>query len=217
VWMSSGSTNFEDKGDYLNTSEGLPPSEDGKFISVHLSDISNEKIPKESKKQCIRNKQKIPAVRTYCFKKKKPLPGAYPVHFSPYKMVDSSNVRAVSLSNPEIRDDLHLIGEKTVFEFPSKYFDEVAVKSGHTSGIGVLITSRTQVEPKFQQRIARRKTTFVFQAPQSPAEERRQVRAAIQASRLELAQSAETWSGRTCKSEKFTEGGMRFMQVCPPA
>lgn len=214
--MSSESKMVESRGVCLKASEGMPRCEDKTCITVHLSDISNENFPQDSKKPLIPIKGKIPAVRTYCFKKKKPFPGAYPLHFSPYKLANSSNPRAVSLSSSEIQKDLFMISQKTAIEFSSQYFDEVSVKSEHSSGTKIIVPRLPKV-PNFQQRIARRKTSNMLQAPQSPAEERRQMKAAMKASRLELEQSAAMCSQTACESKQFKEGDMLFRSSCIPA
>ena len=134
--------------------------------------------------------------RTYSFKKRKPLPGAYPRNFSPYTLECASNSRAVSLSHTEIKNDFLAIHQKMVCEFSSIYFEENATP-GQESGVEVVFANPS-MPSKPQQRVARRTTSTLMHAPQTEAEERRQIRAAIKASRLESARSAEIYSEKSC-------------------
>ena len=128
----------------------------------------------------------IPVRVGYSFKKRKPMPGAYPKNFSPYTLFSTPATRAVSLSRPDIRNDLLLIQKGLVDEFSSKYFDEsdgtMVVTPGREACVEVF-----KPKPVAQQknvRVSRRAHLSVIQAPINEAEERRQLRAALKASQL---------------------------------
>jgi hypothetical protein len=121
---------------------------------------------------------------TYSFKKRKPLPGAYPKNFSPYLLTNTSTPRVVPLSRMEIRKDLHDIQEAMATEFSSHYFEEDG--TAPTNGLCVERTCQKSSLPlKIQRRAPRRSNFSSIQAPMTEAEERRQLRAALKASQLE--------------------------------
>jgi hypothetical protein len=139
--------------------------------------------------------------RAYTFKKRKPLPGAYPRNFSPYTLTNSSNIRAVTLTSVEIRNDIFSIQQSLVREFSSLYFDEGTGQPGDKAPAEIVIAKQPiQVEIQ-QQRSVRRRFSTVLQAPTSEAEERRQIREAIKASRLESSHSAGLYAGRSSDHE----------------
>ena len=66
-----------------------------------------------------------PLSRPFHFKKKKPLAGAYPINFSPYRMANNHTSRnPVSLIRSERSGDLRTISESLAEEFKSEYFEE---------------------------------------------------------------------------------------------
>ena len=126
----------------------------------------------------------VVSVCTYSFKKRKPLPGAYPKKFSPYLLTNTSTPRVVPLSRVEIRKDLCDIHEAMAKEFSSHYFDE----DGTAATNGYRVEGPGQKSPmpsKIQRRAPRRPNFASIQAPMTEAEERRQLRAALKASQLE--------------------------------
>jgi hypothetical protein len=145
------------------------------------------------------------STRAYSFKKRKPLPGAYPRQFSPYTLQQSSNERAVSLSLVDIKNDLQAIHDRVRREFSSQYFDEGA-ESGHQPSVAVIF-GNSLARDKIQSRVARRKSSTLMQAPQTEAEERKQIRAAIKASRLESAQTPDVNRGDLFDIETFSTEG----------
>ena len=135
------------------------------------------------------------SARPYSFKKRKPLPGAYPKNFSPYLLTNISTTRAVPLSRPEIRNDLNFIQLAIAKEFSSRYFDEVTTSTPETERqidepcpIDIPCQKASH-QQKIQRRIPRKPNLSSFQAPMTEAEERRQLRAAMKASQLEAART----------------------------
>ena len=128
--------------------------------------------------------------KVYSFRKKKPLPGAYPRNFSPYTLANTSTTTAVNLSHKETKNDLFTIQQNLTLEFQSQYFDEDAGQTSHERPVKN-ITTQLLAPTKINQRIARRNISRSLQAPITEAEERRQIRAAMKASRLESTQSSE--------------------------
>jgi hypothetical protein len=132
------------------------------------------------------------SARVYSFKKRKPLPGAYPKNFSPYLLNNISTTRAVPLPPSEIRNDLNLIQQAITKEFSSRYFDEVHSAQDIEPQVNVPCQDNAPCEKashpqRFQRRIPRKSNLSSFQAPMTEAEERRQLRAAMKASQLEAA------------------------------
>ena len=154
-------------------------------------------------------------IRTYTFKKRKPLPGAYPRNFSPYLMKSSTSTSAVTLSRPEIKRDILAIQQAILDEFPSKYFDE-AVGNSEQKNDSVAVAEIHVKKPLIARKgnpRARRSTLSVIQAPKTEAEERRQLRAAVEASRLGSVSRAEIRSG-SC-GLKFCATGMKSEPILP--
>ena len=138
------------------------------------------------------------SARPYSFKKRKPMPGAYPKNFSPYLLTNTSTTRAVPLSRPEIRNDLKLIQQALAKEFSSLYFDEVTTSTPETERqidgpcpIDIPCQKASHQQP-IQRRIPRKQNLSTFQAPMTEAEERRQLRAAIKASQIEASRRTES-------------------------
>ncbi len=123
------------------------------------------------------------SVCTYSFKKRKPLPGAYPKKFSPYLLTNTTTTRAVQLSRLEIRKDLNDIHEAMAKEFSSHYFDEVGTAPANGQNAEPSL-QKPSIPLKIQRRGPRRPNFSSIQAPMTEAEERRQLRAALKASQL---------------------------------
>ena len=148
----------------------------------------------ESQRTLTDGETHMPVRGGYSFKKRKPMPGAYPTNFSPYTLVCTSATRAVSLSRSDIRNDLLLIQQGIVSQFSSKYFDESDGATVLTPGSEACIEV-FKPKPMVNQknvRVSRRAQLCVIQAPLTEAEERRQLRAAIKASQLDSVCPAET-------------------------
>ncbi len=124
------------------------------------------------------------AVSTYSFKKRKPLPGAYPRKFSPYVLINTPITRAVQLSRQEIRNDLNDIRGAIANEFSSHYFEEVGIAVTNEKNVEVTC-QKPSVPLKIHRRAHRRPNFSSILAPMTEAEERRQLRAALKASQLE--------------------------------
>ena len=140
---------------------------------------------------------RMPCTRPYEFKKKKPQPGAYPRNFSPYLLTRASS-RAVSLSLLDIEHDLVTVQKQLANKFSSIYFEECAVAGNNQYPAAVISTYSFQPvkQRNYHQRVARRCTTTIpLLAPSTEAEEKRQIRAAIKASRLDPARSLAQDSG----------------------
>ncbi len=168
------------------------------------------------------------SARTYVFKKRKPLPGAYPKNFSPYVLNHLSTTRAVPLSRTEIRDDLNFIQQAITQEFSSRYFDEVTstpeIERGNDAPRQHDVPCQKPPHQQIIQRRAHRKPKFSsFQVPTTEAEERRQLRAAMKASQLEAARTnniqhpesrtlKENWSPAT--KEEAVNGALLLRAVC---
>jgi hypothetical protein len=142
------------------------------------------------------------SARPYSFKKRKPLPGAYPKNFSPYLLSNFTTTRAVPLSRQEITKDLHFIQQAMTKEFSSHYFEETSTPESERQ-----IDEPCQInipcqkaahQPLTQRRIPRKPNLSSIKAPTTEAEERRQLRAAMKASQLEAAQNDdfERWQLR---------------------
>ena len=155
-----------------------------------------ESISSEADGKLTNGEADVPVRGAYSFKKRKPMPGAYPKNFSPYTLVCTSATRAVSLSRPDIRNDLALIQQGIAREFSSKYFDEsdgtIQATPGPESCVEVF-KSKPMVHQK-NARVSRRAHLSMIQAPITEAEERRQLRAALKASQLDSSCPAETGS-----------------------
>ena len=147
----------------------------------------------QSRRQvCFRTRpdQKAVQAKPYSFKKKTPLPGAYPLHYSPYRLANpSSSNNSVSLTPAEIYSDCKEICEGARTEFSSKYFVEHGDggKSGANpvddysdSKIAIVNSVKRNPAPRYS---GRRVLSSVYLAmPKSIQEERRQIRAAMKAS-----------------------------------
>jgi hypothetical protein len=120
----------------------------------------------------------------YSFKKKKPLPGAYPKKFSPYLLEYNSTTRVVPLPRLEIRRDLIEIHDAMAKEFSSHYFDEVGTAPTNEHNIEGTC-QKPSVPMIIQRRIPRRSDFCSIPVPMTEAEERRQLRAALKASQIE--------------------------------
>jgi hypothetical protein len=73
---------------------------------------------------------------SFQFKKKKPLAGAYPPNFSPYRLTNTHAARnPVSLIRTEIAGDLRIISDALAEEFKSHYFEECGAPD-QTSDVG---------------------------------------------------------------------------------
>jgi hypothetical protein len=69
--------------------------------------------------------KKLHRARPYIFKKKTPLPGAYPLNFSPYQLASHHpSKNAVNLTPAEVYSDCKLLVTCIKTDFPSNYFDE---------------------------------------------------------------------------------------------
>jgi hypothetical protein len=78
---------------------------------------------------CFRSRpdQKAVQAKAFTFKKRTPLPGAYPLHYSPYRLAKSCPANnSVRLTPAEIYSDCKEIFEGMRAEFSSKYFVEHA-------------------------------------------------------------------------------------------
>jgi hypothetical protein len=125
----------------------------------------------------------------YSFKKRTPLPGAYPKNFSPYILTNSSAPRAVHLTRTEIKNDLCSIQQAIAHESRSQYFDEVINAPNNEPIVDAPCQISTQ--SKIQRRNPRRPISSCVQAPLTEAEERKQIRAALKASQVEAARVNE--------------------------
>jgi hypothetical protein len=129
--------------------------------------------------------KKLGGHRTYSFKKKLPLPGAYPKAFSPYVMSGSGST-AVSLSRSDIKDDLNRIRDGVEKTFMSHYFDEAGLQHHEpatTPAPAARAPMRTSTTRRLSApRVARRSLATVIMVPLTLSEERRQLKAAIRAS-----------------------------------
>jgi hypothetical protein len=168
------------------------------------------------------------SARTYSFKKRKPLPGAYPKNFSPYLLTNISTTRAVSLSHAEIRNDLNSIQQATTKEFSSCYFEEVTSAPDIEKQSGIPCQKHVPIQrashaQRFQRRAPRKPNLSSIQAPMTEAEERRQLRAAMKASQLEAARATdiersefrmlnENWS--TATKQEAANGARLLRAVC---
>ena len=133
-------------------------------------------------------------VKAFVFKRRKPPPGAYPKNYSPYTLCNAVNSGAVSLSRPDIRNDLLSIQQAMVREFSSTYFEEVAVTSGCEPNQPIameMLAPKPNLQKISHPRLARRGIFSAIQAPASEAEERRQLRAAIKASQLDTERAVD--------------------------
>jgi hypothetical protein len=128
-------------------------------------------------------------IALYTFKKRKPIPGAYPLHYSPYRLASTSPSRVtISLSRQEILPDLLNIQCSLSSTFKSQYFDESGVNIGSSASIEANRDSVLLPKKPISRTIGRQrpKKSNDLAAPQTLEEERRQIRAAIRASKALL-------------------------------
>lgn len=126
--------------------------------------------------------------KPYSFKKKTPTAGAYPQNYSPYRLASPHALNtAVKLSPAEVFSDCKLLQHGILQEFQSKYFDEA--EGGHHSKDSNKTISKPPIRNCGQRRISssrncnQREPSYQgLPVPQSIAEERRQLRAAMHAS-----------------------------------
>jgi hypothetical protein len=134
--------------------------------------------------------QKAVQAKAYTFKKKTPLPGAYPLHFSPYRLANSSKTNnSVSLTPAEIYSDFKEVCEGVMNEFSSEYFAE----DGHgcsSAATPIEECSETKIShinsvkriPAPRNSGRRVLSSVQLATPKTIQEERRQIRAAMKAS-----------------------------------
>ena len=143
----------------------------------------------QSRRQVFFRTQKAVQAKAYTFKRKTPLPGAYPLHYSPYRLVNpSSSNNSVSLTPAEIYSDCKEICEGARTEFSSKYFAEhgdggnsVAIPVNHPDSKTSIINSvKRNPAPRYSGR--RVLSSVQLAMPKTIQEERRQIRAAMKAS-----------------------------------
>ena len=118
----------------------------------------------------------------FTFKKKKPLPGAYPLQYSPYRMSPRSFVRSpVSLTRPEINDDIQAIRENMARLYQNQYFEEEGAP-GQKEPPAKTCSEKIVNRISGAKPLRRRTLVSNVRAPKTAEEERRQIRAAIRAS-----------------------------------
>ena len=137
-----------------------------------------------------RPNQKAVQAKAYKFKKKTPLPGAYPLHFSPYRLANlSSTNNSVSLTPAEIYSDCKEVSEGVQTEFSSKYFVEVGdggntvatpIEDYSDAKITLINSVKRMPAPRYSGR--RVLSSVQLAMPKTIQEERRQIRAAMKAS-----------------------------------
>ncbi len=143
------------------------------------------------RKVCFRTRpdQKAVQAKAYTFKRKTPLPGAYPLHYSPYRLANpSSSNNSVSLTPAEIYSDCKEIREGARTEFSSRYFAEhgdggnsVATPVNYPDSKTSIINSvKRNPAPRYSGR--RALSSVQLAMPKTIQEERRQIRAAMKAS-----------------------------------
>jgi hypothetical protein len=142
----------------------------------------------------------------FSFKKRKPQPGKYPLHFSPYTLENTTNSPAVSLARCEIRSDLEAIGQGMRNEFMSRYFDEIMPMMDNQDQPANLHMNSLAVQRKNLLHSSRRNTLSRIQAPSTEAEERRQIKAAIKASRFQSTLDIITPFESAVKKETLAQG-----------
>ncbi len=161
--------------------------------------FSDDSTFQSRRKVCFwtRPDQNAVQAKAFKFKRKTPLPGAYPLHYSPYRLAKSSSANnSVSLTPAEIYSDCKEICEGARTEFSSKYFvedgdgvDSVAtpVEDCSDSKKNVVNSFKRNSAPRYSGR--RVLSSVQLAMPKTIQEERRQIRAAMKAS-VESAASA---------------------------
>ena len=134
---------------------------------------------------------------SYTFRKKKPSPGSYPLHYSPYRLSNSHVSRAISIPRQDALSDLESIRRSISHTFISHYFEEPGAPVHRSPAsapacIQAPLPSSSLPKPPMQRNAARTRPRPIqtAEAPQTPEEERRQLRAAIRASKALLARAA---------------------------
>ncbi len=162
------------------------------------------------------------SVCSYSFKKRKPLPGAYPRKFSPYLMISESTTRAVPLSRAEIKKDLNDIHEAMAKEFSSHYYEESGTSPRNEKCVEPPC-KKSSMPLKNQRRAPRRPYFSSIQAPTTEAEERRQLRAALKASQLEAecgmdenGSRMRSWdrTSNICSIQQDYDGAKTLRRIC---
>jgi hypothetical protein len=144
--------------------------------------------------------QKAVQAKAYTFKRKTPLPGAYPLHYSPYRLANpSSSNNSVSLTPAEIYSDCKEIREGTRTEFSSEYFAEhedagisVATTVEELSDSKTLRINSVKRNPAPRYSERRVLSSVQLAMPKTIQEERRQIRAAMKASVESVAATSRT-------------------------
>jgi hypothetical protein len=126
--------------------------------------------------------------KPYLFKKRIPIAGAYPPNYSPYRLSNLHALNnAVKLTPAEVFSDCKLLRQGILKEFPSQYFEELE------GGYPMEDSNKTSSKPPMSNYSQRRVSSFRYcnqrelsskglPVPKSIGEERRQLRAALQAS-----------------------------------
>jgi hypothetical protein len=127
--------------------------------------------------------------KPYLFKKRTPIAGAYPSNYSPYRLASQHALNtAVKLAPAEVFSDCKLLRQGILQEFPSKYFEEPEA-GYHDMEDSIKTYCKPPTTNYSQRRVSssryynqREFSSQGLPVPLSVAEERRQLRAALQAS-----------------------------------
>ena len=211
--------------------EQIPPLSEHE-ISAEVISLNNTSIASifdgstfQSRRQVVFRShpdKKAVQAKAYSFKKKTPLPGAYPLHYSPYRLANpSSSNNSVSLTPAEVYSDCKEICEGVRTEFSSKYFVEHSDGHNYVANpvedrsdlkVSRINSVKRNPTPRFSGR--RVLSSVQLAMPKTIQEERRQLRAAMKASvessatprtrnNLDRSQEIEIESSSTSLSRKF--------------
>ncbi len=143
----------------------------------------------------------------YSFKKRVPLPGAYPKNFSPYLLTNSLTMRAVQLTRTEIKNDVNYVQQAISKECCSQYFEEVTTAPECERVVDVT-RQISSSQNTIQRRVPRKQILSFVQAPITEVEERKQLRAALKASLAERANEFD------CLKLQTVDGARLLRDVC---
>ena len=165
-----------------------------------------------------KNKPKL--AKPYVFKKKVPLPGAYPLNFSPYRLSTlTTSTNAVRLTPAEIYSDCIEIYQAMKNEFSSEYFAEEgstdASPAASQDGFVAKLPSSTWSMRASKPRSSGRRVLSSLQlpVPKTMHEERKQLQAALKAS-IQASRSLQSTSGSSWQPGTGIEFGIEASSEC---
>ena len=185
---------------------------ESRFSSPKPSDFA------QSSKNQTKDKPKL--AKPYVFKKKVPLPGAYPLNFSPYRLSNlTTSTNAVRLTPAEIYSDCKEIHQAMKNEFASEYFAEEGSTDKSPAApqddfVAKLPSANWSMRASKPRSSGRRVLSSVqLPVPKSIHEERKQLQAALKAS-IQASKSLQSNFGSSWQPGTGIEFGIEASSEC---